>query len=176
MIPALHGQQEMFPLQSAAVTRELAIRTDHAMAGHDDREGISPVREADGADGTRITDASREFAIADRFAIRDRAQRPPYSLLESRPPRFQREGKFTPFAGKVFLQLPLRLAENSGIPRKLFRNCRRMAMLLHEYAGERFLRPTQFEGADGRGEFGGVNFWTHASKRWMEGRGWFPVG
>src|SRR5688500_18605188 len=81
---ALVLEQPALARQAAAVTAELAVRVDDAMARNDDRELVRTVRGADGAHGSRAADGARELRIAPRLAGRDRQQRVPDGVLKRR--------------------------------------------------------------------------------------------
>ena len=70
-MPTFEIEQELLGRQAAAVSGQRAVGADHAMAGHDDRQRIGPVGQADRATGVRIADATRQFRVADRDCRRE---------------------------------------------------------------------------------------------------------
>src|SRR3954470_13846588 len=57
------SEQPAFPLEPTAVTGERAIRTDDAVAGNDDGDGIGAVRRADCTYGIRVANGPRDVRI-----------------------------------------------------------------------------------------------------------------
>src|SRR4051794_40074955 len=76
------GEQPLLFVHAAGVAREFAVGADHAMARHDDRNGIAAIRVAHGTGARRLADAPGEFGIADRLPERDAQQLLPDSLLK----------------------------------------------------------------------------------------------
>src|SRR6185437_5005808 len=75
-------EQPALGRQAAAVTGEIAVAADHAMAGHDDRQWIRAIRGADRAHRIRPPDAARDVQVTGGLAIRNRQQRAPHFELE----------------------------------------------------------------------------------------------
>src|ERR1700750_1865103 len=48
---ALHVQQMPFAFESAAVSSQASVRTDHPVARHDHADGVVPIGQADGSGG-----------------------------------------------------------------------------------------------------------------------------
>src|SRR5687767_13852870 len=67
----LVGEQHALALEPAAVAHERAVGTDHAMARHDDRDGVAAVGEADRADLARVAERGRERPVGGGLPIRD---------------------------------------------------------------------------------------------------------
>ena len=61
------------------------------MAGHDDGNGVSPVRKPHRAHALRIADLARNLRIASGLAIGNARQRRPHAFLKGRSLRRQRE-------------------------------------------------------------------------------------
>ena len=90
----LEFEQCTFGRQTAAESRERAIRADHAMTGHDDRDRVGAVGQTDGPNSFRILDAFGELQIANRFAIRDATSIPATLVLKRRAVEGERCRKF----------------------------------------------------------------------------------
>src|SRR5215218_10113144 len=63
---------------------ELPARSQHPVAGHDDRNRIPPQRLAHGARGRRIAELLRELAVSDRPAHRNRPRELEHLAVERR--------------------------------------------------------------------------------------------
>src|ERR1700756_3923016 len=81
-LPSFERQQFFFNRKAAAVSGQLAIRPDHAMARDHNRNWIRSISESDCATGFRITDPSRELTVRNRHAIWNLPQFTPDPLLE----------------------------------------------------------------------------------------------
>src|SRR5690242_19875320 len=75
---AFMRQEPTLAFDAAAIAGERAVGADHAMAGHDDADGVGAVGKADGPDRLGPADAPRQLAVGERAAARDLAQRAPY--------------------------------------------------------------------------------------------------
>ena len=75
------------------------------MAGHDDAQRVLAVGRADGASLVGIAELTSLLAVADRLAVRDRAQHHPCRLLERRAERIEWKIELAPSAGEVLLEL-----------------------------------------------------------------------
>src|SRR5262245_63535246 len=62
---AFMGEQPPFPVEAAAVSRELSVGSDDAMAGDDDGDGVGAVGRADGSHRCRFANALRQLAVGD---------------------------------------------------------------------------------------------------------------
>src|SRR5690242_2631862 len=78
-------EQPALPLHPAAKARQVAIRADDAVTGHDDGDGVLPVRGTDGAGAVGRADPTGQLAIRERGAEGDLGQRPPDLDLKRRP-------------------------------------------------------------------------------------------
>ena len=107
-------EQETLRRQPAAVTGQTAVRTDDAMARHDDRERVLRIRGADRARCGRIADAARNLAIRRSRAIWNAAQLEPDLLLELRTLWRQRQIERGQLAGEIRFQLRSRLVQCAG--------------------------------------------------------------
>ena len=105
--PALQFQQLAFSPNSTAVSGESAIRSDQAVAGHEDRKRIRSVRVADGALRGGDAEPSREVAIRAGLAVRDSNERAPDAALEGSAGRDQRKIEPAAAAREIFRELPL---------------------------------------------------------------------
>src|SRR5215831_4868480 len=111
------------------------------MAWHDDGKRIAAVRETDRARCARLADAAREFAVAQRLAVRDRAERGPHLALEGSAFGSERQVELRALAGEVFGQLHARRCERRVIPSPRFRAPPLAAMALHPDTRDRFAVP-----------------------------------
>src|SRR5918994_2772204 len=107
----LELEQDALALEPAAVAGEGAVRADHAVARHDDRDRVAAVGEADGADLARVAERERERAVGGRLAIRDAEQQVPDAALEGGPGGAQLELELRALAGEVLGELAGRLGE-----------------------------------------------------------------
>ena len=70
-IPAEAGltlEQRALAIDAPAITRQGPVCTDYAMAGHQQREVVAGTGGGDGANGRRLTQPRRHFAVAARLA------------------------------------------------------------------------------------------------------------
>src|SRR6185436_19587206 len=67
----LEVQQRLLALQAAAVAGERPVRPDHAVAGHDDGQGVAADRRRDAADDVGPPDGARDLAVRGGLAVRD---------------------------------------------------------------------------------------------------------
>ena len=98
-------QQPLLARQAAAVTRQGAVRTDHAMTRQDDGDRIAAIGEPDRARSAGIAEISRQLAIAPSLAVRNLAQRRPDSLLKRRTMKLERQVKLATCGREIFAQL-----------------------------------------------------------------------
>src|SRR5882672_9248442 len=98
-------QQPPLAFDPSTKPGQRSIRTDHSMAGHDDRQWIASVRQADRACGAWLADSARQLAIADRLPIRNLAKRVPYLALEVRTFRRKRQFERRALATEILGQL-----------------------------------------------------------------------
>ena len=98
-------QQPTLAVEPAAVARQAAVRADHAVARHDDRDRVAAVGGADRAGAVRPPDLPGDLAIAARLAVRDREQRLPDVLLEVGAAHVELEVELNALAGEVLLEL-----------------------------------------------------------------------
>ena len=61
------------------------------MARNDDCDGISPIGQPNGPRGAGCTDLFGDFSVGASFAVRNRQQRLPHSLLELSAPQIELE-------------------------------------------------------------------------------------
>src|SRR5580698_9917322 len=114
---ALQGQQPRLDGEATAEAGKGAVGSDHPVAGHNDGNGISPVRRAYGAHRLAAADLIGYLSVTAGFTKGYGAQGLPDLVLELRAAGVELYGERTAFAGKVFLKLLLRLAQKrmSGV-------------------------------------------------------------
>src|SRR5690242_2127057 len=107
-------EQPALALDAAAIAGQCPVRSDDAVAGDDDADGVVPIGVAYGADRCGASDPLGERAIGDGLAAGDLAQRPPHAFLERRAPGRYRQGiDGVQLAGEISADRP---AEAGGIP------------------------------------------------------------
>src|ERR1700733_14752606 len=94
-------------LETACEARKLAGKPNHAMAWHNDGDGISPVRCTHRPGGFRIPQLIGQLSVAPRLSKWNGQQRLPNLVLETGASHIQRKGERLPFAREVLLQLTL---------------------------------------------------------------------
>jgi len=62
-VQSLVHQQPALALDSAPESSERAVRADHSVTGHDDRDRIAVVGAADRARRSRLADGAREAGL-----------------------------------------------------------------------------------------------------------------
>lgn len=118
--PARFGfERKQRPLsrKPGGVPGEAAVRSDDAVAGHDDRDRISPRCRARGARRARAAGAARKLSVADRLAVGHARDRSPDGALERGAARIERQVEPAPLAGKVFGELSFRAREDRACRR-----------------------------------------------------------
>src|SRR5262249_49310222 len=88
----------------SAIAAKFAIGGDHAMAGHDNRDGIGMVGLAYGTKPSGRAYLPGDLGIGAGFSIWNFEQRLPATLLEFGPAQIERERKVFSATGKVFLE------------------------------------------------------------------------
>src|SRR5712692_6645055 len=111
-LAAFEGEKFFLDGQPAAVSGELAVRSNDAMAGNDDRNGIGTVCQAHGARGVRVADASGQLAVGDGLAVGDLAKLLPDSLLKGGALGREREVKGFKVSGEIGAELANGLCES----------------------------------------------------------------
>ena len=101
-IGALQRQQPGFDVEPSGKPRQLARRSDDAMARRHDRHGIPSVGRADGAHGSRTADLPCDLSVGSRLAERDREQRVPHLALKGGSGQIQCQGERLSPPGEVF--------------------------------------------------------------------------
>src|SRR5579871_227439 len=91
-------EQPLLALEPPAKAHQRAVGADDAVTGHDDRDGVSPVRKSDRTHCLGIPDSLGETAVAQGLAERDRDECPPDALLEDRALESQRQIEDAPRA------------------------------------------------------------------------------
>ena len=84
-------EQPALARQASAVSREGAVRADHAMAGHDDADGIERVGARNRANGIGDTQALCQRPVAHNLPRHDPTQFRPDFALELRPAAVRRD-------------------------------------------------------------------------------------
>src|SRR5690242_7035195 len=105
-------EQEPLPLEAAAETHEVARRPDDAVAGHDDGDGVAPIRRSDRSDGARGANLSGDLAVTACFPVWDGAQDAPHTLLEIGTHNFQWHVEYTKISGKISPKLAERFVHH----------------------------------------------------------------
>ena len=125
LVRALKPKQPLLAVKPAGISVERTIGGNHAMARHDNRNGIACNRSPHGARGhngslvSRHTmaggDTSRNFAIRSDLATRDRKQLKPNLVLKRRTNHMQRRRKPRLLPRKISIQpSPGTLKHRSG--------------------------------------------------------------
>ncbi len=114
LVRALKPKQPLLAIKAASISVERSVDRDHAMARHDNRNGItrnrSPhrTRRHDGCLISRHTMSSRntlgDLAIRSNFATRNRKQLKPNLALERRADQMQRRRKPRLLPRKISIQ------------------------------------------------------------------------
>src|ERR1700687_5732568 len=92
-LTALQVEELLFQRESAAVTAERAVGGNHAMAGHDDGDGIVVVGRTDGAEGLRPADGARLVGVGAGLAVGNLQKRVPAAHLEIGSAKIQGNGE-----------------------------------------------------------------------------------
>ena len=101
--------------ETACEARKLTGKANHAMARHNDGDGISPIRRPDRPGGLGISQLVRQLAVAPSLSKWNAQQRFPHLVLEGGASHVQRKGERLPFAREVLLQLTLCFSKNRVI-------------------------------------------------------------
>ena len=115
-------------LDAKPVERQRAVRADHPVTRHDDRDRVAPVRRTDRPRLAAVAETLGLFAVGDRFAVRNRPQRRPRPALEGRSDGIERHVERAPSALEVLVELLGRLVDDRpfGSSRGLVRPRRRL--------------------------------------------------
>jgi hypothetical protein len=137
----MHGvsflrQQGDLAVNATRVARQLRILAHHAVAGHDDGEGIAPHGAAHGSHGPRTAQALGNLAVAANAAMGNGRQRAPDRLLKRRADQVQGHVKVHDLSGgrsPVLVQLQAHLL-NQGIvrPGRRIQHARKIPLPLGE--------------------------------------------
>src|SRR5262245_23533069 len=101
-MPRLVRKQPALALDASAKSSERSIGADHTVAWNDDRKRIAAVRTAHRARCGWLTDPTRELAVTQRLAVRNRAECGPHLALERRALCRQRQVELRALARKIF--------------------------------------------------------------------------
>jgi len=84
------GEQGLLAWQPASVARERSVTANHAVTGHQNRNGISAYSDAYSAHRSRPADPMRDLAVGGGVTHCDLAQDTPHRLLKERALGVQR--------------------------------------------------------------------------------------
>ena len=99
---AFLGQQFPFPIQAAAEPADFPMRSEHAMAGHQNWNRVRAARAAHGAHGPGFANRLCNFPVASRFAERDFPHFAPDRFLKFRPLDIERRQMLHRTSGQKF--------------------------------------------------------------------------
>ena len=139
-------EQETFAIQPAAVTGQRAVFTNHTMTRNDDGNGVAPIGEADRTHGLGVADATRLFAVADRFAVGNVEERLPDAELKRGALQIERHVERAQFPGKIRVELHPYLAKRRIVGNPSGLQCNRVQI----NAGQSFRGGEQRQRADRR--------------------------
>ncbi len=103
--PGLQRQQLLLARQPPAVAGERPVRTDHSVAGYDDRDRVAIVGATHRTGRAGLTDGGRDLTVGGGLAVGDRAQRAPHIELKRRAAGGKIELELAALAREVLLQL-----------------------------------------------------------------------
>ena len=109
------GQQPAFDGQSAAKTDEGTIGADHAVARHNDGDGVGTIGLTHGAGHAGRAQLAREPGIAPGLTEWDEPQSVPDASLERRPLGGQLQLEGLAFTGEIFVELGLDRGQRAGV-------------------------------------------------------------
>ena len=150
-------QEPAFAVEAAAIADEFAAGADHAMAGHDDGDGIGPVGEAHGARGSGRVQFGGQFTVGGGSAGRNKAQEAPDTLLERRAAGIDGDAVDGGDIAREVVVHPA--AEGAGAVAGSERDCTEsgferggeaLLAVIEPQGAEGFASPGQQEAADGR--------------------------
>src|SRR5580698_10791886 len=98
------SEQPALARDASAEPGQRAVRSDHPMTRHHDRDGIAAVGEAHRARCFRIADALSLLAVGPGFAIRNLHQVVPRTPLKFRAVETQRQVELASLALEVLLE------------------------------------------------------------------------
>src|SRR3954471_7212809 len=96
------AEQMLLRRETAGESRQLAGRSDDAVARRDDRDRIPAIRRPDRAERRRLADLFRDLAVAAGLAERNREERFPDLPLKLRAGKIEPQIEGFPLAGKIF--------------------------------------------------------------------------
>src|SRR4029077_1871438 len=96
-------------VEAAGEARQRAVRADHPVTRHDDRDRVAPVRRTDRPRLATVAETLGLFAVRDRFAVRNRPQGRPRPALEGRSDGIERHVERAPSTLEVLVELLGRL-------------------------------------------------------------------
>src|SRR5207249_1821073 len=100
-------EQPAFAFDAAAEAGEVTVRTDHPMAGHDDRDRIFAVGGAHRPGLSRTPETFRKLTVTGRCAVGDGAKEIPDAAFELRARRVQWDVERRAHTGEVLAELSL---------------------------------------------------------------------
>jgi hypothetical protein len=142
-------QQPALDRQSAAVTHQVAVAANHAVAGQDDRKRIGAVGSADRAHRAWAADPLGDVFVAYGFAVGNHQQRAPDFKLKRGARRVQRQIKLRARAGEIFVQLVRRGAQFGFAGLRAGRRLRKFAALGQPQFDQALVVAKQQQRADG---------------------------
>ncbi len=110
--PRFVCQKSRLSSESAGEPRQFSVRTDNAMAWHDNGQWIPAVRRPHRSTSFRCADRFCQVQVAPGLAIRNFFQSPPYLVFKIASPCLERKIEMGPGAVEVFSELSLGLAQD----------------------------------------------------------------
>src|SRR5882724_187213 len=103
-IGLLQIEQFALDVESATVSAERAVGGDHTMTGNNNRDGITVVRHADGAECMWMRDGLGDVAVRASLAVRDVEQGAPALQLKVGAAEVEGEGEVLAIASEIFVE------------------------------------------------------------------------
>src|SRR5439155_3234767 len=107
----LKREQRALSIESARITRKVAVRTDDTVTGNDDTDRIAPGCGACGARAARTSRAARKLVVGDGPAETDRGDRLPRGPLKRRARGREHGLETLALTAEVFGELLFRLTQ-----------------------------------------------------------------
>jgi hypothetical protein len=109
---AFKTKEKFFRLDSGGIPSKRSVVTNNAVTGDENWERIASVRGADSTEPPGNTDAPGKLFVRDRRSVRNLAQLPPDTLLESRANLIVRNGKLR----ELSIEIARQLLDNLPVP------------------------------------------------------------
>src|SRR6266481_4902188 len=103
-IGLLQIEQFALDVESATVSAERAVGGDHTMTGNNNRDGITVVRHADGAECMWMRDGLGDVAVRASLAVRDVEQGAPALQLKVGAAEVEGEAEVLAIASEIFVE------------------------------------------------------------------------